>query len=182
MNIDEIIERLVNDPACEISKRDRPITIPENLPADVREFFSKCTGGGLFYSLDYPTPQFGTDLFFSETYFKEFIEQEVVEGPEFHHMTTIALDSQEGYYDCVLVSTEPCRFGHIYRLAYALGDPFRTFSDAYFLARNFTRWLEIYIEAWEVYQQDWKAGFDCFNDLLDKEKAFMEAQKNQSAE
>lgn len=165
--LDALIERVLSDPACSIKPATQPVALPESLPDDVRQFFARCVSGGLYYEMDYATPQFGCELGYSS-------EQPVnqclpCEGEEFESFYVIGNFTDMGESDCAVVSVHPDTFGQIYRLNFSMGDPELTLADAHYLAPSFTRWLAVHVEAWDVYQQDWREGLTHFSRLLEQE-------------
>ena len=140
--------------------------MPDSIPADVRHFFTRCAGGRLYYDRDHPTPQFGCVLALSE---QPVTQQLPCEGAAFDQFYTVA-EFDEGNYDCVVVSAHSDTYGHIFRLSYSLGDPSLTIADAHFLAPTFTRWLEIHVEAWDIYSDDWREGLKHFGRLIEHER------------
>jgi hypothetical protein len=146
--LEKIIARLLAETACSISPATQIIAMPESLPADVRDFFTRYAGGRLYYHPDSPTPQFGCDLRYSA-------EQPVTQvvpcnGPEFEWFYAVA-NYDTGESDCAVVSSHPDTYGHIYGLYYSVGDPALTIADAVFLAPTFTRWLAMHVQAWDIY-------------------------------
>jgi hypothetical protein len=167
MNMEALIRRLLSDPACAISPAKNPIAVPECVPADVREFFSRCAGGRLYYDHDYKTPQFGCDLGFPP---EQPVSQRLpCDGAELESLYVVA-GFLTGEEDCVVVSAAPATFGHIYRLNYSLGDPELTIDKAFYLAPSFTRWLAMHVEAWEVYLENWREGLQHFGNLIELER------------
>lgn len=161
------ITRISSDPACSLSPATNPIEIPECVPEDVREFYSRFAGGRLFYEPDYETPQFGCELWFPS-------EQPVThrlpcDGPELESLYVIASFTSTGEEDCAAVSAAPATFGHIYYLNYSLGDPALSMEKALYLAPSFTRWLSMHIEAWDVYLVNWREGLEHSRYLIEGE-------------
>jgi hypothetical protein len=166
--LDQLIARLLADPACSVSPAERTIMMPESLPADVRHFFTRCAGGGLYFSPDFPTPQFGCMLRYSAE--QPVTQRLPCDCAEFELFYSLAeFDSSE--YDTVVVSARPETQGHIFRLAYSLGDPPLTLADAHFLAPSFTRWLAMHVEAWSIYKNDWREGLNYFQRLIHDERS-----------
>lgn len=173
--LDDLMARLLAESACSLSPATRLITLPELLPADLRQFFTRSGGGRLYSHPDYPTPQFGCTLSYSA-------EQPVTQllpcdGPEFDWFYTIA-DFDTGAYEHAVVSAHPDTHGHIYHLRYSLGAPALTIADVQFLAPTFTRWLAMHVEAWDIYLHDWREGLNHFRRLIDHER---HSQKTQVA-
>jgi hypothetical protein len=92
------------------------------------------------------------------------------EGPEFDHLYPVADLFDTGDYSVAAVSTMQNDYGSIYALSYGLGDPTLCWSDVVYLAPSFTRWLLMHVEAWEVYQDDWRDGLKHFRALIAQER------------
>jgi len=174
MTIDEIICRLSSDTDCSISLRPSTAEVPDYLPADVQEFFSRTHGGRLYYHPDYPTPQFGCELrLYADNPVGaciDSLEMTFCEGAEFEHLYRVAEFTDTGDYDFAAVSTAPDTLGFMYFFRYSLGDPIITWPDRLLLARSFSRWLAMHIEAWERYRNDWRDGLAHYRFLCDEER------------
>lgn len=171
--IDDILQKLGTSPCCSVKGSDgRPV--PGHFPDEVQAFFSRTSGGRLFYDRDYSTPMFGCELGLRENPVSKSLgfdeDQGYCEGYQFSHIYPIADYDETGDYTIAAVSTLPESFGHIYTLSYGLGDPTLTWSDVTPVARSLTRWLAIHIEAWEVYQEDWREGLRHFGALISAEQ------------
>jgi hypothetical protein len=92
------------------------------------------------------------------------------EGPEFDHLYHVAELSSHGESDFVVVSRQPDSFGHVFYFPLSLGDPALTWDARVFLAPSFSRWLEIHLEAWEIYKEDWREGLQTFQRLIERER------------
>ena len=169
LELEQLITRLLADAECNLAPAVKMIPLPESLPAEVRHFYARWAGGRLYYRHDFPTPQFGCEL----CYFDEqpVSRQLPCAGPEFDFFYTIALFTDAGEEDRAVVSTHADTFGQIYRLNFSLGDPMLNTTGAIYLAPTFTRWLAMHVEAWDVYQQDWREGLRHFSRLIQHERS-----------
>lgn len=172
--IESVLQRLLKEPECSIVEREHRATLPDAMPQDVKDFFGLSHGGGLFYRHDYPTPQFGCELSFSHdrpvSQVLNALDQNLAEGPEFDHLWTVAFYTDAGEDDFVAVSVQAQTFGYIYSFSSSLGAPLLNWEDRLFLASSFTRWLEIHLEAWSVYEKDWRSGLQRYGDLIAEER------------